>query len=416
LISLEEKKQELANNTGYAVPDLGSVIAQLDSAIAAGQGFTNQANSYANQVLMYNGIREKVLDGIYSTTLILTVAGVAGAIFGLGVLSLILGIVGWLLMFVNWTLFGIHYPLANLIADLCIAVRDLLNNNDALEINSVPSQVQATLSVIEDCSNNTELNAYRTTAQNGINFAFNLSCSIAKQLCNSTFADFNSLQADCNTIGNISVCGDVSPGNNCTVAGCDAVCNETNFEPFIDNILIPTAIYGCFDNVTANQYAPINDSSQCDARCPLIPGANFQSNITCLPNQTAAPCAVRYIHVQDCSVPDPSCPVNGTTSNYINNTLQALALFKQYVALFDEITANILNCSLIQNIFNQVGYDLCNSDNSFLSAIFLISVSTGIIAAGLLPATIIGIIGFKRFDRSNHKYVGHDPYEMEDVY
>jgi len=197
---------------------------------------------------------------------------------------------------------------------------------------------------------------------------------------------------------------------------------KQHFKNFIKSIQIPSVIYGCYQNSGGFQ-VPMTNISECPSRCPLpptapgAPGANYLSNITCVnSSDIIAPCAVRYVNVFACADEDPSCPVNASTAVYINNTVNALDLLQDYIALFNQITSQILNCSLIQNIFDQVGYSLCNSDNSFLSATFLISVSTGIIAAGLLPATIIGIIGFKRFDRSNHKYAAHDPYEMEDVY
>lgn len=411
LVALQLRSQAIAatdNNFNNTLPDLSQVVSQLSSAIQAGTTFTNEANNYANMVFQYDGYREKVMQGVYWTTLILTAAGVAGAIFGLGALSIILGIVGWLTMFINWVLFGIHYPIANLIADLCIAVRDLLDTTTNLD--GIPSQISATIQQFESCSNTSQLAAFEQIAQNGITFAFNVSCTTAKQLCNTSFSSFNNGSSGCGSINNNSICGDVAPYNNCTVGGCDGECDQTTFQTFIDGIQIPSVIYGCFQNVS-NFEIPITNASQCTDRCPLPPYANYPRNMTACanPSDIIAPCAVRYVNVYACANDDPSCPVNASTATYINNTVQALDLLQDYIALFNQITSQILNCSLIQNIFDQVGYSLCNSDNSFLSATFLISVSTGIIAAALLPATIIGIIGFKRFDRGNHKYAAHDP-------
>jgi len=287
-------------------------------------------------------------------------------------------------------------------------------------LNGIPSQISTTLQQFESCSNNSQLAAFEQIAKSGIDFAFNVSCTTAKQLCNTSFATFNNGSAGCNIIGNDSICGTIQvlpPGNNCTVGGCDGECSEATFQTFINSIQIPSVIYGCFQNISGFAI-PITNASECPTRCPISVLPNYPTNMTACLNSSdiIGPCAVRYVNVFACANEDPSCPVNASTAIYINNTVQALDLLQDYITLFNQITSQILNCSLIQNIFDQVGYSLCNANDSFLSAAFLISVSTGIIAAGLLPATIIGIIGFKRFDRGNHKYAAHDPYEMEDVY
>jgi len=341
----------------------------LQAALEQGQHFSDVIDTVEN-------ILRKVETGRYTFMFInlmlpfvLCVLALLAAFLGYYKLCWPLAVLGFICICLSWFTFGIHFPIGTGLADACYYINEGLFSQNP--------QASAAYNYLLSCNNDSGLEGLRNLALEGIDSAYNGACTVFRNGCNYTLP--------CDANGD----GVYTPGEICDFLDCPAgqdphTCSKETFRTW-EKTTVNNYYVGCADPMTSTILSPCPYTAS-DPDNPSCPSGTVQ--FVCN-GATAA-----SLTLEECA---SSC-----ASDYLRYAAGELrdryAQIREFTQILTYDILPLVNCHTIQELFGNAKNYICVS---VMRALQLITVAEGLLGAILIAATVLGILGIKRFNKKN---------------